>query len=195
MIGYETRFWPAPVWTVERQVAQPENFAFVHKGIVFVGINLVAGSVYDASELGNRTANDRAWIEQSIGRGDATTMVILMHSAPDNSQNAVFFSQLFDLILTYDSTHFILVYRSGTYETVVGLVEQYDQIPNLDAIAIRGSVWPPVQIQIDQSGLGRPVVTLNDGQWYNQSLETGQPPQDGGQQQQPPQNNGVAQQP
>lgn len=67
---FEERFQPP--WKTERQPERPENFAFVRKGVVFIGINLIGGRVHDASEWALRLPQDAAWIKQLLTRPSMT---------------------------------------------------------------------------------------------------------------------------
>ncbi len=63
---FDERFQPA--WKTDRQKARPENFAFVRKGVAFIGINLVGGRIHDAAEWGARLPQDAAWIGAMLTR-------------------------------------------------------------------------------------------------------------------------------
>jgi hypothetical protein len=66
----EERFQPP--WRTERQPERPENFAFVRKGVVFIGINLVGGRIHDAAEWALRLPQDAAWIKEVLSRPSMT---------------------------------------------------------------------------------------------------------------------------
>jgi hypothetical protein len=74
-----------PPWKTERQPERPENFMFVRKGVVFIGINLVGGRVHDASEWLVRLPQDAAWIEQVLTRdsmAEIRAAVVLCQANP-----------------------------------------------------------------------------------------------------------------
>lgn len=80
---FEERFRPA--WKTERHVERPENFAFVRKGVVFIGINLVGGRIHDAAEWNLRLPQDAAWIKEVLSRPgtvDVRAAVILCQANP-----------------------------------------------------------------------------------------------------------------
>lgn len=80
---FEDRFQPA--WKTERQAERPENFAFLRKGVVFIGINLVGGRIHDASEWAERLPQDAAWIEEVLRRpalAEARAAVVLCQANP-----------------------------------------------------------------------------------------------------------------
>ena len=80
---FEERFQPS--WKTERQPERLENFAFVRKGVCFVGINLVGGRIHDASEWALRLPQDAAWIREVLTRSsmaDARAAVIFCQANP-----------------------------------------------------------------------------------------------------------------
>lgn len=80
---FEERFQPP--WKTERQPERAENFAFVHKGVVFIGINLVGGRIHDAAEWLQRLPQDAAWIKSVLSRpamNDIRAAVILCQANP-----------------------------------------------------------------------------------------------------------------
>ncbi len=72
-------------FTVRRQAAREENFAFVHEGVLFVGINLVGGIVHDANEWSQRMTDDANWVNENFNtfRNQVTSAVVFAHAFPD----------------------------------------------------------------------------------------------------------------
>ena len=52
-----------PEWKTERQDVRPENFAFVHSGVLFIGLNVVGGTVHDPIEWATRFKQDNDWVK------------------------------------------------------------------------------------------------------------------------------------
>lgn len=50
-------------WETRRQEVRPENFAFVHGGVLFIGLNIVGGRVHDPVEWAMRFKQDNDWVE------------------------------------------------------------------------------------------------------------------------------------
>lgn len=85
-----------------------ENFAFVSKGVLFIGINLVGGKVLDPIQWSLQDRDNIQWIEsqwqehkQSISR-----LVIFGHALPGRSHRTFFFmlnrvAQLFEHPILY----------------------------------------------------------------------------------------------
>jgi hypothetical protein len=87
-LNFELNFCGAPV--AENQIVQPENFAFVKKGVLFIGINLVSGI---SSSI---MTNDADWVEQQLEQkvSQVRGAVIFSQSGPSSSR-ATFFD-IFD---------------------------------------------------------------------------------------------------
>ena len=63
---FDKRFEFKPkVW---RQPQRPENFAFMLKGALFIGINKVGGRVHDENEWRQRLDDDGQWVEHHLQR-------------------------------------------------------------------------------------------------------------------------------
>jgi hypothetical protein len=80
---FEERFQPA--WKTERQAERPENFTFLRKGVVFIGINLPGGRVHDPAEWALRLPQDAAWIKDVLSRpsmNDVRAAVLLCQANP-----------------------------------------------------------------------------------------------------------------
>lgn len=76
-------FWPtAPA--AAHQAARDENFAWVERGVLFIGINLVGGRVHDAAEWAARLADDASWVEAQLALHGASAyaMVLFAHAEP-----------------------------------------------------------------------------------------------------------------
>ncbi|GKY92388.1 hypothetical protein MPSEU_000209700 [Mayamaea pseudoterrestris] len=169
LVGYETEHWPSPTWEILRQDQREENYAFYKQQAIFVGINLVAGSVVSADEWTGRHEDDLDWIDanyKQFGPQGAKALVIFCHASPDHAPNADFFSQLFDRIETsYADVHFVIVHRNTPQQTS-GMVRQYGNITNLDLVIVEGSVWPPMKIGLDFSGDAVKVMG-DQALWYD----------------------------
>ncbi|MCG8606740.1 DNRLRE domain-containing protein [bacterium] len=63
-IDFEKNFCGAP--NVERQSQRPENFAFVKKGVLMIGINMVAGRNYDSKGKKVRLKDNAAWVKHQF---------------------------------------------------------------------------------------------------------------------------------
>jgi predicted phosphodiesterase len=82
-LGFHQR-WEHP-FDVERQTGRTENFAFLHEGVLFVGLNVVGGHVHDPDEWSRRLDDDAAWlVAQVAARGDGARALVVFAQASPN---------------------------------------------------------------------------------------------------------------
>lgn len=84
--------WPSPNLNVQRQALRSENFAFVSRGVLFVGVHVVGGRVHDQAEWDQRHKECVAWLQKQIAShgSKVRAMVILGHAAPAKKHTAFF---------------------------------------------------------------------------------------------------------
>ena len=69
-------------WETQRQEQRPENFAFVHGGVLFIGLNVVGGRVHDPLEWATRFEQDNDWVaEQYSLHGEAVRAAVVFAQA------------------------------------------------------------------------------------------------------------------
>lgn len=174
LLDFETKYWPEPSWNVVRQSPDySENFAFLQRKILFVGINLVGGIVHDQAEWDARHEADLLWIDTTAAKydGSYTTMVIFAHADPEIQINQNFFSGFYPMVERYDE-QVIFVHRNlgiDTWKTESG----YNGIRNLEVVAVEGSKWPPMWMQIDNNS---GTYTVDQSSWYDEYIKKGKLP-------------------
>ncbi len=87
---FEQRYCGTP--PVEAQAERSENFAFVHERVLFLGLNLVGGTLHDADEWNLRMQQNAAWVEQQLaekGR-QVRAAVVLGHAQRGGARNLFF---------------------------------------------------------------------------------------------------------
>ena len=67
-----------------------ENFSFVHRGVLFIGINLVGSKIHDAEEWQQRLAQNVAWTRSNFSQFGSRVhaVVIFGHANPTPSHDA-----------------------------------------------------------------------------------------------------------
>ncbi len=89
---FEQRFCGVP--PVEAQLVRHENFAFVDDGVLFIGLNLVGGSVHDPAEWDLRLQQDADWVEQQFtSKGAQVRAAIVLAQAERSGSRDLFFDQ------------------------------------------------------------------------------------------------------
>ncbi len=77
------RHWKNDI-EVSRQTVRPENFGFLHGGVLFIGINIVGGRVQDAAEWDTRHKQNVAWINGLVEKHGSMSrsLVVFGHATP-----------------------------------------------------------------------------------------------------------------
>ena len=151
MVDYESSRWTLPYDTQVRQTDElEENFAFVYRQVMFVGLNLVSGNVYDQDVWDSRLAMDLEWVERAYDAYHNVTraMVLFSHSSPDNSLNAAFFDPLLlNISSAWTDLEFVVMHRNNPGQVMEQTLE-YAGIANLQVVSVLGSVWPPLRATV-----------------------------------------------
>jgi hypothetical protein len=93
LLGLEQDFCGVP-GDFQAQPVRPENFAFTWNGVLFVGLNLVGGSVQSQSEWNTRLQQNADWVEQKLAQyGSAVRALVVFGHAGPSSNRALFFDQ------------------------------------------------------------------------------------------------------
>ena len=108
--NYEGRHW-SHAFDIARMPDRPETFSFVWRGTLFVGLNLVGGTVHNATEWTTRLTAQVEWL-QSLLRQHRRPTVVFGHANPIN--NHVAFFQPLQAFLTDELQNSIpLLYVNG----------------------------------------------------------------------------------
>jgi chitodextrinase len=152
--GFEQRYCGTPL--VESQAARPENFAFVHERVLFVGLNLVGGTVHDAAEWDLRMHQDAEWVEQQFAEkgGQVRAAVVFGHAARDGSRS-VFFDR-FDAAALAFARPVLFIHGDGHS----WIHETGWEVPNVERIQIEQND-PPLQVTVTL-GAETPFVLERD---------------------------------
>ena len=131
---------------VVRHVTYPENFYFLHKRTLIVGLNIVGGKVHNATEWNLRLTTAAAWLKEVVGLYVPTGLangVIVMAHAKITDDHMDFFNPLRQLVRDDwgNAIPFLYLHGDGhSYRHNTGFLNQ----PNLLAIQSMGGVRNPV---------------------------------------------------
>jgi len=77
---------------VFRQIGRKENFSFLQRGVLFVGLNIVGGRLHDPAEWKKRHAECLEWTRRNleIFGEKASSLVILGHALPNQNHRDFF---------------------------------------------------------------------------------------------------------
>jgi len=65
-LNFESRHWNH-TFNIIHQPDYPQNFAFEHKGTLFMGLNVVGGEVKDQDEWTKRLTDEVGWLKEIVG--------------------------------------------------------------------------------------------------------------------------------
>ena len=142
---------------VVRNLHYPENFYFVHKRTLLVGLNIVGGKVHDATEWNIRLTTAAIWLKEVVAlfvpAGLASGVIVMAH-AKISENHMDFFDPLRRLVRDEWGNTIPFLYLHGDghgYRHNPGFLNQ----PNLLAIQSEGGVRDPVlKILMDPYGNG-----------------------------------------
>uniref|UniRef100_A0A7S0PWM6 Calcineurin-like phosphoesterase domain-containing protein n=1 Tax=Asterionellopsis glacialis TaxID=33640 RepID=A0A7S0PWM6_9STRA len=136
---------------VKHQNERPENWAFVSKRILFVGINLVGGRKHDVDEWATRFQNNLDWVEKTHNdnKDKADAIFIFAHASPKLPDVVPFYDDLLNMVnTTFDALPTVIVNRNLGSEGWFD-VTNYEGIRNLVLLVVKGQVFPPMKVQMD----------------------------------------------
>lgn len=153
--GFEGKFWNHS-FEIQRQENRPDNFAFVHKGTLFIGLNLVGGDWRD-SEWVARLTDQIAWVTLLLDnyvqdQGDAVGRVVIFGHANPNHLHNNFFTPLRRYIRdTLDNSVPILYVNGDKHEWSYDPLF-YDQASFLRIMVSGKGIEPPLKVQVTADG-------------------------------------------
>ena len=168
LLEYETKYWAPADFPVSRQSPDyPENFAFLHENILFVGINLVGGTIHDANEWAARQAADLAWIDENFdaNRSQIDLLVLFAHADPDIQSSAPFYDPFAIRVRDDYNVPTILIHRNLGIESS-GFEPNFQGIDGFIVLVVEGSIWPPMKIELNAAGL----FNFDQSTWYDDQL-------------------------
>jgi hypothetical protein len=119
-VGFESKYWNH-TFDIKRQDGYPDNFAFVHKLTLFIGLNIIGGDTRNATEWETRLHAEALWttdlirtyqMEYSMNSTSIGRVVIFGHANP-GARHATFF-QAMSSFINYELMNSIpIVYING----------------------------------------------------------------------------------
>lgn len=115
-IGFESKHWTHS-FDIKRQDNYPDNFAFVHKDILFLGLRLIGGDVHDSVEWRTRLTAESEWtighIRTYVASRSTVGRVVLFGHANPNERHGSFFNPLTAFIQDELQNSIPIVYICG----------------------------------------------------------------------------------
>jgi hypothetical protein len=153
VFGNFEKHWDSSL-NVTRDPGRPENFYFVHKRMLYIGLNIVGGLRHDKDEWETRLVDQWQWtkglIETHIVEepSDAAGVVIFAHADPRPTAHASFFDPLQNYIATELNNEIPFIYVNGDQHYFQFDDNFYGQ-SNFHRIMVEGgSEQPPLQMTV-----------------------------------------------
>ena len=156
LLGFENQ-WVNHTFSVARQFPEyPENFYFVRKRTLVIGLNVVGGRVHDEAEWLIRLAAEVEWIRELVTMNvplNADGVIVMAHSKPTEDHTA-FFEPLAEYVGVELGNEIPFLYLHGDGHSFVVENELLGQ-PNFLRIQHEGGVRDPIlKIYSDPHTLG-----------------------------------------
>ena len=135
-------------FAVTRQLGREENFSFLHNGVLFVGLNLVDGTVPDQTEWNVRHQECVQWAEQALndfGPDEYRAVVLLGHARP----TALLGDFFWPLINDINEINKPVLYVHGNAMQGWTVYKPFSDASRLKAVELeKGGKSPPVKIRV-----------------------------------------------
>ena len=158
-VGFESKYWNH-TFDIKRHDGYPDNFAFVHKGTLFVGLNIIGGDTRDATEWQTRLQAEAIWttdlirtyqIEYSMNSTSIGRVVIFGHANP-GARHATFFQAMSSFIDFELMNSIPIVYINGDKHEWMYDENFYDN-PSWLRIGVTGlGVEPLLRVTVEADG-------------------------------------------
>jgi hypothetical protein len=148
--------------TIFREKDQLENWAFVHKGVLFIGVHVVSGTVPDQDEFDDRNENNYKWVVGMSHQHDLAirAVVIFGNGEPANVANQRFFTQVATFWSTFTKP-ILYLHTASTRTSSSSKTKKYQPFVNLPHVWVtqlaKTTENSPLRIQV---GLGDKPFTI-----------------------------------
>lgn len=140
-LRFEQELCGAP--SVEVQTVRPENFAFVQKGVLFAGINLVGGS-QDPAQWDLRLQQDADWVRHQLETKRAQVRAAVVFAQAGPKPNRVPFFDAFELAAATFGKPILFLHGDGH-----SWIQDRPFAPaNVLRVQVDRGTEPPVQVTI-----------------------------------------------
>ena len=168
-VDFEQNWSPLP-FEVVRHKKQIENFSFMHKKVLYIGLNMVGGIVHNASEWTNRMDDNIEWVANRVNQHMKEVEVVMVFGNSGNiKENEDFFIDLAILIEEWNTEYFDAVKSKLHFfyikesENEFALNQNFMGQDNFLLVNIQEGTWPVGRITIDTSM--KQFTYNDDGEW------------------------------
>lgn len=154
--AYDEVYWPPRIeYTVDRQLPfNAENFAFLFRRILHIGINMLDDDESDASQSDRLDANLK-WVEDSVEKyyDEADVIIMYGHSGFHFQNQMDFFLPLTNRMQnpwtwrSWRGKQFIYMYALEDGKWYVET--QFWDVNNFSVVGVETKAWPPMRVRFD----------------------------------------------
>lgn len=161
------RRWQLP-FAVLNDPQRAESFAFLHRGVLVIGLTLVGGTVHDAAEWRQRHARNLAFVKERLAAdGDKVRAVVIAAQAVPVGATLDFFTPLQaeavrfgkPMIYLHGDAHLYYCARFGTARNLYDI--EVDRGGKAPPLVITMTTDPADPFLIDRQAAGAPGVLLH----------------------------------
>jgi Calcineurin-like phosphoesterase len=165
-VGFETKYWPSHPFTIVRQTGRAENFSFVHKGSLLIGLNMVGGPVHDRPEWIERLTQQLDWVKvlvrqyrittrksSSLSGGVVGRIIIFGHADPASMHNKYFFNGFTTFVREELNNTIPITYLNGDKHVWSYDENWYDQSSLLRVMLAGNAKELPTKVTINANGI------------------------------------------
>lgn len=162
--GFASRYWNHN-FDVRYQPGRTENFSFIHKKTLFIGLNIVGGDVHNRTEWDTRLTEQYHWTRNLIlsynyhdnndsanGRNSEVGRVVIFGHADPRSSHSRFFSPLVNFVSRELKNSIPILYLHGDRHQWVYETSFRGQPSMLRIILSGGTVDPPLKVSVVADG-------------------------------------------
>jgi len=155
-LGFESRFWDHS-FAISTQPGRQENFSFQHKGTLFIGLNLVGGTVLSMNEWIDRLSSQVNWTKTLIRSYVAeispqTGRVVIFGHADPTIKHQRFFNPLRIFIKDELENSVPILYVNGDGHEWLYEPNFYGQSSFLRIMVQGLTVDPPLKVMVEADG-------------------------------------------
>jgi len=155
-LGFETRHW-SHSFDIQRQSGRQETFSFEHKGTLFIGLNLVGGTVLKLSEWNSRLSDQVNWTKILIrdyvtSTSPQTGRIVIFGHADPTAKHKLFFIPLRHFIRDELKNSVPILYVNGDRHEWLYEPSFFGQSSFLRIMVKGKTVDPPLKITVSSDG-------------------------------------------
>jgi hypothetical protein len=152
-VGFEDHWTRS--FIVARQADRPENFVFVLKNILFIGVHIINASVQDWESWNKVVHDDAVWLEASIlaHLDEVESIVIMSHAFPHTRRYREFYDT-FVRVASSSSDKFFLYLQGDEKKFVVDHIFPSQNV--FRVVLDQTGMMDPTEITIDPTNVATP---------------------------------------